>query len=1274
MEKIIEKSKQQSGEKCKPFLDKFSVSFDDVFKLFIAISKAEIDDDRLNDKSDIYDSLVAWYLNDEYRLLKDKCSNLILNIEPYLKKIYYLRGRDNELEEMFSYFLNVFLKDDSRMNSKNIGKFYRDKKIKPEYFEKCHYFGRNLRKIYDLRNIEGHYNPEYDDLHIISTFNDIISVYLYCTAFYYNELKLKFNTNSIDAQESDWNIVLNICGDFNRNYDYFFIMGPNMRLTKDQYVNFANVNWSVIFDFDSYSEKNGLASVAINNMEKKVAIQKITYDNKFDYKNYTYTENTTSWYFANGIVGMGESITTDFFQWKLKYTKLFKETLLEFCKSRTRKPIKVIIMYNEKKYIEELISIISEIFGSSVTYVFVTENNYRFKEIYDSESFKCMKSDISIINFSEGLRSLGNYDNTNFDVIYLPCHHTKGKNTTMSIKNYNIVSQYFELVDLNILDRIKNKDYDKDFYQGRKITWSELDIRKDIDRSITEELKNNITESLSSRSSGEIFCLKYEPGAGATTVALRIAWDLHEKYPTIILNKYDKKHTVENILRIFNITQQAIFLLIDDININESQINDISNLCDSKSIRLTILYLKPEFNCNNRSKNEYFLKLSLNSKDRRRFLEKFKTRFPEKKEIYDKIDSNNNDKELTPFFLGLIAYEKEYISIHDYVLNRLENISDIQREVATLLAFFTYYSCDREPYIPSYIIGKLIGFDKELLILQCEKALESGILYDLIIESAPLSWKSLHYLIAEEILNQTLGRNDNNNFDYIKITEKSNQYIKLLKSVYIERPNNEIMEILAGTFIKRNEFNLEEDIPPETTGLEYFNPMMFSRIINDAHLNDNRIEILENLVNEFEGKEIHFHAHLARLYSICGEYKKGHDELERAMSFVEKEGGFKEKDVVYHINGTIYRAEAYSIKDNFKSDKSDKEKVIKQYKELFELASKNFEEVRRLAPQKDYGYKTEIQFITKSIEFGFSLSNFSKEEYCKFLIGDKEGWFKEIFDKGIDLINQMTYNNIDSNKIKDLKIQLNKYVDSPGTLIQHWDNLLSSNTTSYSKDVIRRKIAHSYFAKYEFDFNKIENKDLVRMEALLRENLKSNLKNEDVKFWIEIARKLKKSFDEIITVLEYREFYENSLESAFYLYCLYFSKSIQLKGKSVEMANKYIQICKDRRDKTYSKMFCQEWIGKNNELINYRDVGDWDRRKKFFSEDNPNVLEKIRGKIKYTESHSQGYIELECGLEVLFTPGMDLQFSDNKLTDVEFYIGFNYNGPRAFQVNKVRNE
>jgi len=74
--------------------------------------------------------------------------------------------------------------------------------------------------------------------------------------------------------------------------------------------------------------------------------------------------------------------------------------------------------------------------------------------------------------------------------------------------------------------------------------WSaiRLNCDADISPSIRESLHHKLLSSFTTDPSiNHIYYLLHEPGYGGTTLGRRIAWDIHESYPVVVLKYYDNK-------------------------------------------------------------------------------------------------------------------------------------------------------------------------------------------------------------------------------------------------------------------------------------------------------------------------------------------------------------------------------------------------------------------------------------------------------------------------------------------------------------------------------------------------------------------------------------------------------------------------------------------------------------------------------------------------------------------------------------------------------------
>ena len=92
-------------------------------------------------------------------------------------------------------------------------------------------------------------------------------------------------------------------------------------------------------------------------------------------------------------------------------------------------------------------------------------------------------------------------------------------------------------------------------------------------------------------------------------------------------------------------------------------------------------------------------------------------------------------------------------------------------------------------------------------------------------------------------------------------------------------------------------------------------------------------------------------------------------------------------------------------------------------------------------------------------------------------------------------------------------------------------------------------------------------------------------------------------------------------------------------------------------------------------LVHFTRLGTFDQEKDFY--ENDRLLVRVPGKIARIDRPEAGLVELQCGLQAFFVPerrrpgatsfikGRD----ENK--DVDFFLGFSYDGLRAWSVDFI---
>jgi hypothetical protein len=115
---------------------------------------------------------------------------------------------------------------------------------------------------------------------------------------------------------------------------------------------------------------------------------------------------------------------------------------------------------------------------------------------------------------------------------------------------------------------------------------------------------------------------------------------------------------------------------------------------------------------------------------------------------------------------------------------------------------------------------------------------------------------------------------------------------------------------------------------------------------------------------------------------------------------------------------------------------------------------------------------------------------------------------------------------------------------------------------------------------------------------------------------------------------------------------------------------RFLEECKTlarfRRNRTKSL----EWLGPGtgvNRLVHQSRLGEWEKDKEFW--ENPSLLERVTGRISKIGEPQSGQIEIH-GLSAFFVPAKGNYFrSHDENKAVSFFLGFSYDGLRAWEVH-----
>ena len=117
---------------------------------------------------------------------------------------------------------------------------------------------------------------------------------------------------------------------------------------------------------------------------------------------------------------------------------------------------------------------------------------------------------------------------------------TSSKETSLSCCQSTLKTIAFSEEDLGIYNEaginifmprsLSSKNEVGDFYAGSEISWKELELDYDIKRDKYSAFKNRIIELIRKAPNNTLeYKLKHNPGAGATTMVRRLAYDLYNQ-------------------------------------------------------------------------------------------------------------------------------------------------------------------------------------------------------------------------------------------------------------------------------------------------------------------------------------------------------------------------------------------------------------------------------------------------------------------------------------------------------------------------------------------------------------------------------------------------------------------------------------------------------------------------------------------------------------------------------------------------------------------------
>jgi tetratricopeptide (TPR) repeat protein len=1010
---------------------------------------------------------------------------------------------------------------------------------------------------------------------------------------------------------------------------------------------------TIVLDFDPKSDVDGLLHTI------KARLKKSLHTLVKGERPTINPEAAVYWFFARGLEGREGTVETgDQKSWRKRYAPELGDQIRNFARAINPTPITCIVLWYEDlhlvRHLESSLRAIEEAFGDSVEFVIVTKHPGELQELADD--FDAELINIPIHQLCAGLEFLisSNRVRAEADEYLLPS--SSNAPIPLSPDDRKWLEEELEIVHLNIGVNAPdvNTPVGRHFLCGAEITWHELSLHSDVDREKAGKVKRQVETELLRRHARTV-TLYHEAGAGGTTVARRILWELHSKYPCAILNRSKPFETSERLFRLASLTGQPILLLIDSAQVPERQVEELYHYVRSRLLPVVLLHVQRGFKPQTEKERVSYLEALLSNRECWQFVEKFSQFEPGKRQELERLISSREPKVKTAFYFGLQTFGREFRGLERYVSNRLQNLSPDQKKILFFLSIAHHYA--QHP-IKAQAFAEFLGIPQNRTVHLQEAFSSNEKVLDLIVEVEGNSWRTTHDLIAQEILEQGLTASGADRRTWKQgLSSLAKDFAEFCRGSSLV-PSEEMLEVVRRTFIYRNNLDVLGTERVAAPALQ-----SFSQLLQDIPLPEGRLEALRQLTQLYPD-EAHFWAHLGRFYaSQLRNYTQALGCVEQAISLTNR------KDhVLHHMKGMVIRYQINSLIE----EKSNVQDVV----DLAKIASSSFEEARRLRPDDEHGYISEVQLLAKLLDYAGT-------KHSKGVLGylstpGIDPFLLDSLERAEDLLEQVRRNREGQGEPSPLEVDCRAKLDAlygrHEQALQTWDSLLSRKDSYHPP--LRRQIIWTHLARHERSWNKLPAGALQRITSLLEENLEEEPSNDkDLRLWVQAVRwsKYPPSLESVIERVSYWKTNSGTLDSVYYLYLFYVLSALEGSAQAKDNAERYIEECRQmarfRRNRTNSF----EWLSSGSgvsRLVHHSELGQWQTDIEFW--ERTDRLVRVQGRVNRVDAPQQGYIEIKGGLFAFYVPARSNHSrSRSENQPVDFYLGFSYDGLRAWEVRDI---
>ena len=1020
---------------------------------------------------------------------------------------------------------------------------------------------------------------------------------------------------------------------------HILVMDASLRQEAEVLAGLGNGPWAFVLDFDEQSDTDGLLASMRATVERHRALHVRV---KGDPRTSRSPSVTTTWFFVRGLEGRTGSIPSGGTRgWMREYRTVLQEEFEALAGELAPATVHVTILWRDTECNDQLLEVLRTLdvsFHDSFRPVFVTDIPAVCEPL--AAQFIAPVIEMPLHQFARGVQQLiEERQLEGSDDITLPS--ASGVPIRLEPQTANWIAEEIELVPLG--GPKAQEDNLGTFLRGGTVTWTDLDCnvdaRRDVQDRLTEAVRRDLEDGRITRVN-----LFHRPGAGGTTVGRRVAWELHEAYACGLLKRTVPLETADRVARVHEETQGPVLLIADGTDIAEQELDELAEYLGARRTPVVLLQVRRRQTAVLQERDRSFdLDSVLSPREVNRFIAALSRDVPARASELQDLGNHTHRVLHRPVYFALTAYEREFLGLPDFIASRIALLNSDQSRMLVYAAIALRFG---QGALPAGALRTIFGLSPRDQITMSQLLPDATA--ELFVQISPGEWRIGHSLVADELLQQVLATGGDTRTWRSHLADWGIAFIQFCRG---ELPvaSVQMLELVRRVFVFRDDIDL--------LGHEQSAQERFSHFIQEIRVSEGRLRVLLELVEAYP-EEHHFWAHLARFYAL--DRKDFGAALQAANYAVELSS---HDSVVYHMRGMVRR---YQLRELQREGTSIEDLVA-----VAEKASSDFEQSRVLNPESEHAYIAEAQMVIDLLDEVAKSSG----DLFEFLTGPRvPPYLREALDSVESLlahvkreregIGASQYEVRASAKAHAL------YGDYAGA-IQRLDSL--TTRTDVYQPPIRRQLVWAYLGRVEGDWSRFPKGQLSRVVELLATNLNEEPSgDQNIRLWMQASRfqETPPSLESVFEQVQYWRSDHRAIDAAYYAYVLNALLAMDGLRLALQRYEQHLEECRRLTGFRRNRHRSYEWLGEGfgiARLVHQSRLGDWDRERGFWRKTEP--LTRVRGRVARINGPQAGVIELAGGLEAFFVPGRVglVQGSENTL--VEAFLGFSYDGPRAWDIS-----